>query len=264
MPGAFRIEPNALGAGLALAFMAHHNRAVRGTGPKYWRSAGTLFLVTGALDHVWQPLDDSDDRYALFLYAFEMQEAWDWREHSAYWSTHIGWWPRVANRGTRTGVIARAAATWLRAGYSHAQIEQALEYARDAAPRTLWTLAHSYADWLREEAPFLKVGGPAAVEALEEAFVRGAGIQAGKAPPADLPYILTDDPSLPGDVEGIRGWVRRRWRTPRVVDTDTVKFGMPEPYSTGLLYSEIDTARIERAEVQLVAQPPYHQNRDAV
>jgi hypothetical protein len=105
--------------------------------------------------------------------------------------------------------------------------------------------------------------GIEAVAELEDWFALGAEIQAGRVEPGDHPYVLS---TVTNDPEEARRYVRRRWRTPRVVTVEEWgcdPFGWPEPISTQLLYGDLDLQLIERAEQRLREQDPYHAARRA-
>lgn len=196
-----------------------------------------LALITGAPDFHWQKLTPEHPRYQMFVGPFLLQEEWDWRTHAYFWETHIEEWPRKAHKLSSTGLKARHAALWIRAGYSKVQIEAALGYSRDGAPRSLWDRADDYADWLRRQ-PMLRPEGHGAVQRLEDAFAAGV------------------DPAAPGAAEQARRYVRRHYRAPRVVsfaEWTTSPFGFPEYISTRALYGEPEAKLIERAETELRA-----------
>lgn len=236
-----------------------------GLTPRELPTPPELALVTGSLDLVWEPVKPGDDDYMRWFGAWRLQNQWDFNLHHWYWSQHLSLWRRRAGRQSSTGLAASYAARWLREGFSQRQIASVLGYARTAdAPTALWRLAADYQDYL-QRAPFLRVDGPESVAMLEQAYVEGVKIARGEQRPEEggTMYAQTNavDVHAEDAVDQVRRHVRQKWRSPRVAtlaEWEQESFAMPEPFSEGLLYSDDDRQRIERAGEVLRQQSPYH------
>ena len=174
--------------------------------------------------------------------------------------------PRRLAAGVREGdqhrLSGSRAAVWQRDGYSQVQIAEALRYRKDGAPKSLWRRAGDYADWL-EQADHVERQADLQWSDLD-AFDLVAWFELLYASSVD-PSIDTGglrfdtgtpvvDPSAPDAAEQARRWVRRKWRTPRVVTMDEwaqAPFGLPERLSEAILYSPVERQRVERAEQAL-------------
>lgn len=228
-----------------------------------------LALITGALDPAWRHLAPEHPAYGRWYGAWRLQEEWTPETHYWVWSAFLADWPRESGRATSTGLAASRAAVWQRDGYSQVQIAEALRYRKDGAPKSLWRRAGDYADWL-EQADHVERQADLQWSDLD-AFDLVAWFELLYASSVD-PSIDTGglrfdtgtpvvDPSAPDAAEQARRWVRRKWRTPRVVTMDEwaqAPFGLPERLSEAILYSPVERQRVERAEQALRAQAPYH------
>jgi len=232
----------------------------------------TLELITGVLDPIWKPVAPGDDDYMRWFGAWNLQHGWDFNNHEWYWSQHLSLWPRKPGAPSHTGLFAPHAGRWLRRGYSKRQIAVALGYARTGdVTVSLWRLAEDYRDFLERKQgampPFLQVDGPESAAIVERGYVEGVRVARGEIRPEDAPdnlYILSNrvDPSEADAEERIRRFARMTFRSPRIVSTeewaDGDRFGMPEPFSVALLYSDYDKERLARAVAELEAKQPFH------
>lgn len=238
------------------------------TGPSTALWTPPLALLTSIPDppgegcSTWQQLTIDHSRYKPFRYALMWQDDWDYVEHLTWWQTHLELWPRVSAKPSRIGFLVRHAAFWLRAGYSQKQVGLALGYKPGNAPKSLWRHATEYRDWLERSAPKVRPDSLEAVAALEDMMATGVEVRSGRQ--SAEPYVLSTQTFA--DPNAARRYVRRRWRTPRVVtvgEWHREPFGWPaEDISVGLLYGEFDLRVIERAEQRLAEVEPYHRTGD--
>lgn len=249
----------------------------RRTAPRHTSSSTAftepLTLVVGALDPIWQVLQPEHPCYAMFEWAHRWQESWGPNQHASYWSVHLRQFPRVAAKPSRTGLMASRAAFWLRDGYSQSQIATALGYGVGRAPKALWPRAKDYADWLENADVLVRqikfqenLNGLELVAFHEQLVAVGVEVAGGRLRPEEAGlHVTTDPPMVDPDSENAaeeaRRAVRRRWRTPRVVTTAEkalAPFGLPEPFSEGLLYTEVDRNHVAGAERALHQETPFH------
>lgn len=221
-----------------------------------------LALVTGALEPAWQTLDAEHADYDRWHGVGRYQEEWSRQMHSWYWREHLRLWPHIRGRATTTGLMAAHTAIWRRQGYSRTQIEAALGYRPNGAPKSLWRRAGDYQDWLAS-ADFLErqadyqlgdIDGLRLIAWHEELYAGSVDPSiptGGLRLETGLPVV---DPSAPDAADQARRWVRRRWRTPRVIALDgwgRVPFGLPEPFSEAILYDEFDRQKVAQAAERL-------------
>ena len=254
---------------VVLVVMASHDRGGSGTGQTAATTAPTdhwtpdLAIITGVLDPVWQTLRLGHPTYKRFRWALMWQEHWDYGEHLTYWQTHLDDWPLKPVKPSSTGLKARHVALWQRAGYSQVQIEEALCYGRGNAPKALWRRARDYSDWLRESAPKVR---PETGSKPWPSWRRCSPAELRSRPGGRSRNRMCSAPRRMIQDEA-RRYVRRRWRTPRVVtvsEWERGSFGWPEPISEALLYGEVDLQLIQRAQQRLLEQVPYHAVNRAV
>jgi hypothetical protein len=232
-----------------------------------------LASITGSLDwRAWRSVHAGSDDYERWRGAWDLQDGWDGRTHDWYWRNHLRDWPRPDHRITGVGLKAARVAVWLRKGYSRVQCEDALGYGRDGAPKSLWERARDYGDWIWEKADFLEIQ---AILQPEDELDSRALLAWHEAL-----YASTVDPTVPtggiefsiGDdsfesVEEARRWVRHRWRTPRVVtlaEREERPWGLPDPYSGALLYSDHERRLMKEAAGRIESEVPFRQVPDPI